>query len=83
VPDRAIGQNQEGRYLMLVNSENVVEQRKVQVGQQLADLRIIEQGLKPDDPVVVSGIQRAIPGKKVAPHWTVISDIASNEPVPK
>jgi RND family efflux transporter MFP subunit len=83
VPDRALGQNQEGRYLLLVNNENVVEQRKVQVGEQLADLRIIEQGLKPEDRVVVSGIQRAIPGKKVEPHKTVISGVASNGPAPK
>ena len=83
VPDRALGQNQEGRYLLLVNSENVVEQRKVQVGEQMGDLRIIEQGLKPEDRVVVSGIQRAIPGKKVEPHKTDISGVALNGPAPK
>jgi RND family efflux transporter MFP subunit len=78
VPDRALGLNQDGRYLLLVNGENVVEQRKVQVGEQFADLRIIERGLKPEDRVVVGGIQRAIPGKKVDPHTTVISGVASN-----
>jgi len=83
VPDRALGQNQEGRYLLLVNKDSIVEQRKVQVGEQMGDLRIIEQGLKPDDRVVVSGIQRAIPGKKVDPHDTDISSVASNGSAPK
>jgi hypothetical protein len=53
------------------------------VGEQIGDLRIIEQGLKPEDHVVVVGIQRAIPGKKVEPRKTVISSVASNGSAPK
>jgi multidrug efflux pump subunit AcrA (membrane-fusion protein) len=45
----------------------VVEQRKVQTGPLEGDLRVIEDGLKPDDKVVVAGLLRAIPGQKVAP----------------
>lgn len=73
VPDRALGQNQAGRYLLVLNQDDVVEQRKVEVGQQTGELRIISSGLKPDDRVVVSGIQRAIPGKKVAPQAATIA----------
>lgn len=73
VPDRAISQNQAGRYLLVINKDDVVEQRTVKVGQQIGQLRIIDSGLKPDDRVVVSGIQRAIPGKKVAPQPATIA----------
>lgn len=73
VPDRALGQNQEGRYLLVLTKDNVVEQRQVQTGQQLGDLRLIQSGIKPDDRVVVGGIQRAIPGRKVAPQTTTIT----------
>jgi RND family efflux transporter MFP subunit len=68
VPDVSLGSDQSGRYLLVVNGDNVVEQRKVQVGPVEGDLRVIESGLKPDDRVVVAGLLRAIPGQKVDPQ---------------
>ena len=68
VPNVALGSDQAGRYLLVVNSENVVEQRKVQTGPVEGDLRVIESGLKPDDRVVIAGLLRAIPGQKVDPQ---------------
>ena len=67
VPERALGVDQAGRYLLLVNAQDVVEQRTVKVGAAAEGLRVIEEGLSPDDWVVVSGIQRARPGAKVQP----------------
>ena len=68
MPDVALGSDQSGRYLLVVNSENVVEQRKVRVGPQEGELRVIEEGLKADDRVVTAGLLRAIPGQKVDPQ---------------
>ncbi|HKU07752.1 MAG TPA: efflux RND transporter periplasmic adaptor subunit [Bradyrhizobium sp.] len=68
VPDAALGADQAGRYLLVVNSENTVEQRKVTTGPLDGELRVIETGLKPDDKVVVGGLLRAIPGQKVDPQ---------------
>ena len=68
VPDVALGSDQAGRYVLVVNAENVVEQRKVTVGPLEGDLRVIESGLKVDDKVVVAGLLRAIPGQKVDPQ---------------
>jgi RND family efflux transporter MFP subunit len=65
VPDVAIGSDQGGRYVLVVNKDNVVEQRKVEPGQLDGDLRVIESGLTKDDRVVVGGVMRAIPGQKV------------------
>jgi RND family efflux transporter MFP subunit len=65
VPDVALGSDQGGRYVLVVNKDNVVEQRKVEPGQLVGDLRVIESGLTKDDRVVVGGIMRAIPGQKV------------------
>jgi RND family efflux transporter MFP subunit len=65
VPDIAIGADQGGRYVLVVNKDNVVEQRKVDAGQAVGDLRVIEGGLTKDDRVIVGGIMRAIPGQKV------------------
>jgi RND family efflux transporter MFP subunit len=68
VPDVALGSDQAGRYVLVVNGENVVEQRKVQTGPLDGDLRVIESGLKADDRVVTAGLLRAIPGQKVDPQ---------------
>ncbi|WP_334366170.1 MULTISPECIES: efflux RND transporter periplasmic adaptor subunit [unclassified Bradyrhizobium] len=68
VPDVALGSDQSGRYVLVVNGENVVEQRKVRVGPLEGELRVIEEGLKPDDRVITAGLLRAIPGQKVDPQ---------------
>ena len=68
VPDGALGNGQQGRYLLVVNDKNVVEQRHVETGDQVdGGLRIIKSGLKPEDRVIVGGIQRALPGNAVVP----------------
>ncbi len=68
VPDTALGTDQAGRYVLVVNADNVVEQRRVEIGQLVGDLRVIESGLKKEDHTVVGGIMRAIPGRKVEPE---------------
>jgi RND family efflux transporter MFP subunit len=65
VPNVALGSDQGGRYVLVVNKDSVVEQRKVEAGQLVGDLRVIDSGLTKDDRVVVGGIMRAIPGEKV------------------
>jgi RND family efflux transporter MFP subunit len=68
VPEVAVGADQGGRYVLTVNADNVVEQRRVELGQSFGQMRAIETGLKPDDRVVVAGILDAIPGQKVDPQ---------------
>ncbi|MDR3536312.1 MAG: efflux RND transporter periplasmic adaptor subunit [Acetobacteraceae bacterium] len=67
VPDTALGADQGGRYVLVVNKDNVVEQRHVDVGALVGTMRVIDKGVTADDRVVVDGIQRAIPGAKVDP----------------
>ena len=73
VPDVAIGTSQLGRYLLLVDKDNSVEQRVVEVGQLFGNLREITKGLAADDRVVIGDTQRAIPGRKVAPQEAKIA----------
>jgi RND family efflux transporter MFP subunit len=72
VPDTALGSDQGGRYLLVAGADNVVEQRKVQIGPVDNGLRVIESGLKPDDRVVIAGLLRVIPGQKIDPQLTRI-----------
>lgn len=80
VPEVAVGSDQGGRYVLALNADNVVEQRRVQLGQTFGQMRVIESGLKPDERVVVSGIQDAIPGQKVDPQLQAAKS-AAIEPV--
>src|SRR5204863_8082257 len=68
VPTVALGSDQAGRYLLTVNADNTIEQRKVEVGPSVGALAVIESGLKAEDRVVVAGVLRAIPGQKVDPQ---------------
>ncbi|WIW45178.1 efflux RND transporter periplasmic adaptor subunit [Bradyrhizobium sp. 62B] len=72
VPDTALGSDQGGRYVLVANADNVVEQRKVQIGPVDNGLRVIESGLKPEDRVVIAGLLRVIPGQKIDPQVTKI-----------
>jgi membrane fusion protein, multidrug efflux system len=79
VPDTALGTDQAGRYLLVVDKDDVVQQRTVTTGARVGDLRVIATGLQPDDRVVISGLQRAVPGEKVAPK---ASEITAALPAP-
>lgn len=89
VPERALGTDQGGQYLLTVNAKDVVEQHYVKIGPSVDGMLVIEDGIGADERVVVSGIQRAIPGAKVAPEQaaTKASDATatpstSNSPAP-
>jgi len=77
VSERAIGNDQRGIYLMVVNAENVVERRSVKTGQRIDGLIVIEDGLQKDDRVVVKGVQRARPGRKVDPEMIDMADLTT------
>ena len=78
VTERALGTDQGGRYLLAVNSENVVEKRLIRMGQLVDGLRVIEEGLQPGDWVIVNGLQRARPGAKVDPERTDMRSLTAS-----
>ena len=67
VSERAIGTDQGGSYLLVLNSEKIVEKRPVRLGRLDDGLRVVEEGVKSGEWVVVNGIQRARPGATVDP----------------
>jgi RND family efflux transporter MFP subunit len=68
VPGDAVSFDQQGEYVLLVNDKNIVERRAVKTGAQVGDGLVIEDGLKPDDWVIVEGRLEAIPGREVKPN---------------
>jgi len=67
VSERAIGSDQGGQFVLVVNSEDIVEMRRIVPGSVTDGMRVIEEGLNGDEWIVVNGIQRARPGAKVKP----------------
>ena len=68
VPDTVLGTDQSGRYLLVVNKDDVVEQRRVELGPLDGTLQVIDKGVGADDRVIINGMLRAVPGQKVDPQ---------------
>jgi len=74
IPDRVTAEDQAGKYVLVVNKDDVVEQRRITTGQLLVGgLRVISSGLKADDRVVLTTNGKAVPGAKVVPKETTIA----------
>ena len=67
VPEAAVGTDLVGRFVYIVNSENVVEYRAVTAGELVGKLQVISAGLDGSEKVIINGIRRAVPKKKVTP----------------
>ncbi|QDU29770.1 Efflux pump periplasmic linker BepF [Anatilimnocola aggregata] len=65
VPERAVGVDQRGEYVLIVNVKNVVEERRVVLGSNRSGLRVVLSGLQPDERVIINGLQRVRPTSEV------------------
>jgi membrane fusion protein (multidrug efflux system) len=65
VPQPSLQLDQAGSYVLLVNSQDEVEQRRVQTGQAYQGNVVVQSGLQPGERVIVDGIQKVRPGMKV------------------
>jgi multidrug efflux system membrane fusion protein len=68
VDDRAIGTDQDKKYVMVVDAQDHAQYREVQPGTLHDGLRVIASGLKPGERIVVNGLQRVRPGDPVRPN---------------
>jgi RND family efflux transporter MFP subunit len=68
VTERAIGTDQGRKFVYVVNDENVVERRDVKLDRLSDGLQVVREGVKPEDWVIVNGIQRVRDGAKVEPR---------------
>jgi membrane fusion protein, multidrug efflux system len=68
LPDTAIATDQSRKVVFVVKADDTVEMRPVVLGPLDDGLRVIREGVKADDRVIVDGLQRARVGAKVSPH---------------
>ncbi|MDB5578283.1 MAG: efflux transporter periplasmic adaptor subunit [Bradyrhizobium sp.] len=67
LPDSAIATDQSRKIVFVVRDDDTVEARAVMLGPLDDGLRVVREGLKPEDRVIVEGLQRARVGAKVSP----------------
>jgi membrane fusion protein, multidrug efflux system len=68
VSERAVGTDQDKKYVMVVGEGNKAEYREVVLGAPANGLRVVQSGLKPGERIVVNGLQRIRPGAVVQPQ---------------
>jgi len=76
VNERAIGTDQNKKFVLVVTDENKAEYREITLGAMVDTLRVINSGLKSGERIVVNGLQRVRPGALVVPQ-TVRMDARS------
>ena len=68
VPDAAVATDQDRRYVLVVGTDGTVEYRSIELGEVSDGLRVVHNGLKAGERVIVGGLARARPGSKVTPQ---------------
>ena len=77
IDERAIGTDQDRRFVMVVGDDNKAAYRQVVLGATTDGLRLVTSGLKPGERIVVNGLQRIRPGATVAPEPVAMNAAAS------
>jgi RND family efflux transporter MFP subunit len=65
IPEEAVVTDQTRKVALVVGADNIVSPRVLDLGPIVDGLRVVRGGLKPDDRVIIAGVQRARPGTKV------------------
>ncbi|MBE0532619.1 MAG: efflux RND transporter periplasmic adaptor subunit [Rhodospirillales bacterium] len=68
ISERAVGTDQDKKYVMVVGDDNRAAYREVSLGATATGLRVVADGLKAGERIVVNGLQRLRPGALVAPQ---------------
>lgn len=67
IDDKAIGTDLNNKFVLVLNDDDVVEYRSVELGEKVSGLRIVKSGLNAGEQIVVNGLQRVRPGAAVSP----------------
>ncbi|MDM0048534.1 efflux RND transporter periplasmic adaptor subunit [Variovorax sp. J22R115] len=80
VNERAVGTDQNKKFVMVVGEGNMAEYREVTLGVPVNGLRVVTKGLKAGERVVVNGLQHIRPGALVAPQTVTMDAKAEVQP---
>ena len=74
IKDEAVGTDLGKKFVLVLDKDNAVQYRAVELGPKLEGLRIVRQGLSKGEKIVVNGLQRAFPGSTVDPQSVPMAD---------
>ncbi len=77
VPQAAVGTDQGRRFVYVVGPDDTARQQEVRLGPVVDGLQLVREGLRPEDRVVVNGLQRVRPGGRVSPEHKPVQDPAA------
>ena len=80
IDEKAVGTDQDKRYVLVVDDQGQANYREVKIGAQQGGLRVVESGLKAGERIVVNGLQRVRPGQQVNPHVIAMPGSEGLEP---
>lgn len=72
VADSAIGTDQDKKFVYMLGEDNTASYREVKLGAAHGRMRIIRDGLKEGETIIVKGIMRVQPGAKIQPNTTTM-----------
>jgi multidrug efflux system membrane fusion protein len=72
VLDRAIGTDQDKKFLLVVKPDSTVEYRPIRIGRLVDGFRVVLSGVEPGERIVINGLQRVRPGMKTTPTMTAM-----------
>jgi RND family efflux transporter MFP subunit len=75
INDSAVGTDQSVKYVLRVTRDNAVEYRAVKLGPLVDGLRVVREGLAPQDTIVVNGLQRVRPGVVITPQRVAMGEV--------
>ena len=76
IEDRAVGTDLSKKFVLTLTKDNHIEYRLVELGPEINGLRVVTQGLAPNEVIVVNGLQHVRPGQAVAATRVAMSDAA-------
>lgn len=68
IDEKAVGTDLSNKYVLVVNADNQLEYRAVQLGDKVNGLRVVRSGLAATDRIVVNGLQRVMPNMQIEPR---------------
>jgi RND family efflux transporter MFP subunit len=74
INDSAVGTDQSVKYVLKVGAENKIDYTPVKLGPLVDGLRVVREGLKPDDVILVKGLQQVRPGMPVQPQLVAMGE---------
>ncbi len=75
INERAVGTDQSKKFVMVVGADDKANYREITLGANVDGLRIVTSGLKPNERVVVNGLQRVRPGALIAPQMVAMKSV--------